>query len=685
MIDLRDVRVAFGSRRVLDGLELHVEPGEIVAVVGPNGSGKTSLLDVAAGELAAGGTRHVAGRIGRAFQDDELFPSLTVAEALSAARASDGTLIRFGLTSHANQWPSELSTGIRRVVEIAIATARRPEILLLDEPSAGLARGEVINLAGVIRSWRDESRGSVLLVEHDLDLVAAVADRVLELRDGRLVPVDAEMQGQVVDPDAVGELPIPSDGSVQEHAPRQTPSPHHAVSIWRLMRWGLREFAAGLLSVLVVGVLNRVMAVELGISLTVVSLVVGGYNLAAPLALPLGHRSDRRPLFGHRRSGYVIAGALVTAVAACFAPDAAYLIAGTDTPGSGPAGWAVGLGVGLFGLMGLGMYASGTAFFALLADQCPPVDRARAAAVVYTQLMLGILAGVALTATALDGAGRGELRALFIIAGSAVAILSTLAVWGTEPRWDAAPPPPESTSSLMQSLREFAAQPEALRFFTFLLVATAALFLQQTILEPFGGVVLGLSVGQSTGFNAVLIIGVLAGMGAGARSVAPRVGVIGLAALGLVVSALAFGALSLGAAVASAEIVWPALALLGIGTGLFNVAGLSLMMGLSRPGAVGLAMGSWTLSHAIADGLATSGGGAAFDLARTLTGSAGSGFALVFAVEGLILVALLPLLARLTDRTVDGTLIGVAATPGFGSLDERELPVRLEDADLHAP
>lgn len=669
MIDLKDVRLAFGDRRVLDGLELHVEPGEIVAVVGPNGSGKTSLLDVACGDLPAGGTRHVGGKTARAFQDDALFPSLTVAESLSAAGAPAETLSRFGLESHANRWPGELSTGIRRVVEIAIATARHPDVLLLDEPSAGLARAEIDNLAGVIRRWRDDARGSVLLVEHDRDLVAAVADRVLELRDGRLHSTHAGSNG--------GVPPTPrADSEPEGLAPRPTTTPYDPVSIWRLLRWGLREFAAGLLSVLVVGVLNRVMAVELGVSLTVVSLVVGGYNLAAPLALPLGHRSDRRPLFGRRRSGYVIAGALVTAAAACLAPDAAYLIAN-----SGTAGWAVALGMGLFGLMGLGMYGSGTAFFALLADQCPPRDRARAAAVVYTQLMLGILAGVALTATTLDDAGRTELRALFVVVGSAVAILSTLAVWGTEPRWNAAAHAlDEPSTKLGQSLREFAARPEALRFFTFLLVATAALFLQQTILEPFGGVVLGLSVGQSTGFNAVLIIGVLAGMGAGARFVAPRIGMLGLAASGLIVSAGAFGALSLGAATASAELVWPALAVLGIGTGLFNVAGLSLMMGLSRPGAVGLAMGSWTLSHAMADGLATSGGGAAFDLARTLTGSAGSAFAVVFAAEGLILVALLPLLARLTDRSVDGGLLGVVI-----GADEGELSVGLEDADLHAP
>ena len=675
MIDLRSIRLAFDGRVVLDDVDLHVRAGEIVAVVGPNGSGKTSLLDVTAGDITTGGDRRIDGAIGRAFQDDDLFPSLTVAEALSAAGAGAPALGRFGLESHADRWPAELSTGIRRVVEIALATARQPEVLLLDEPSAGLARAEVDNLAGVIRGWRDETGGAVLLVEHDIDLVSAVADRVLHLREGNLVALEEPHEANQVRRVSTSDSAEPGG----DLAPRRlTVDTEPSVSIWKLARWGLREFAAGLLSVLVVGVLNRVMAVELGVSLTVVSLVVGGYNLAAPLALPLGHRSDRRPLFGRRRSGYVVAGAVLTGVAACFAPDAAHLITG-----SGVAPWAVALGIGLFGLMGLGMYGSGTAFFALLADQCPPRDRARAASVVYTELMLGILAGVALTAVALEDAGRGELRSLFIVVGSAVVILSTLAVWGTEPKLKPAQWQPEvDQGGLRAAVRAFAARPEARHFFAFLLIATAALFLQQTILEPFGGVVLGLSVGQSTGFNAVLIVGVLVGMALGARVVAPRLGVIGLGAAGLVVSAVGFGALALGAALASAETVWPALAVLGLGTGLFNVAGLSLMMGLSRPGAVGLAMGSWTLSHAIADGLATVGGGAAYDVARFITGSEpGTAFAMVFALEGLILLALLPLLARLARGT------GGALATGIGTLsaDERELPVGLEDADLHAP
>lgn len=195
MIDLREIRVSFGGRRVLDGLDLHVARGEIVAVVGPNGSGKTSLLDVVFGELTAEGHRRVAGTIGRVFQDDDLFPSLTVSETFSAADADPALLDRFGLKSHANSWPSELSTGIRRVVEIALATSQRPDVLLLDEPSAGLARPEVDNLAGVIRKWRDDTNGAVLLVEHDVDLVTAVGERVLELKDGRLAELDRP-QGQ---------------------------------------------------------------------------------------------------------------------------------------------------------------------------------------------------------------------------------------------------------------------------------------------------------------------------------------------------------------------------------------------------------------------------------------------------------------------------------------------------------
>ncbi len=556
MIDLKELRAAYEGREILAGADLRVGAREIVAVVGANGSGKTTLLDAVGGFIPARGIRRVEGRVGRSFQDDELFPSLTVREAVSAAGGGDELLERFGLVDHADRWPHELSTGIRRVVEIALVTAHQPDVLMLDEPSAGLARAEVANLARVIRRWRDETGGSVLLVEHDRSLVEAVADRVVELTAGRLGPLGAERIGS--ESEDVADPHVPNPAGTKLGAAERLPSPpERHISTWRMARWGLREMGAGALSVMVVGVLNRVMAIELAIPLVLVSFIVGGYNLAAPLAMPLGYRSDFRPLFGRRRSGYVIAGAVVTGVGACFAPDTAYLIAS-----SGTAPWAVALGLGLFAVMGVGMYGAGTAFFAFLADQCPPEERSRAAAVVYSELMVGVLAGVALTSVAVGDASLGELRALFVVVGVSVVVLSTLAVWGAEPR-QAVEVSPSDQPRFRDALKSFSARSETRGFFAFLFLATFALFLQQSILEPFGGAVLGLSVGQSTGFNAVLIVGVLLGMGLGAQPVGRRVGLFGMAATGLVIGAVGFGALAVGAAGAWAAPVWVGLGILG--------------------------------------------------------------------------------------------------------------------------
>jgi MFS transporter, BCD family, chlorophyll transporter len=668
MIELKELRAGYGDHEVVAGADLKVAAGEIVAVIGANGSGKTTLLDAASGYLPVSGIRRMKGRVGRAFQDDELFPSLTVREAIDAAGGDDTHLARFGLVDHADRWPHELSTGIRRVVEIALVTAQQPDLLLLDEPSAGLAAAEVVNLAEVIRRWRDESGGAVLMVEHDTGLVKAVADRVLELRNGRLGPPASGPPGLASAPLAAADLsPKPLPGLMT--GVRDDPPPTARIPIWRLARWGLRELAAGALSVMVVGVLNRVMAVELDIPVVLVSLVVGAYNLAAPLAIPVGHRSDTRPLFGRRRSGYIVGGAALTGLATVFAPDAAHLVAR-----SGSAPWAVALAIALFAVMGVGMYGSGTAFFAFLADQCPPEERSRAAAVVYSELMLGVLAGVALTTLAFDGGSLGELRALFLIVAVGVVVLSTLAIWGSEePVSPTSARGAGSTAGLRASVRSLTARPEARGFFAFLFLATVALFLQQSILEPFGGEVLGLSVERTTGFNAVLIVGVLLGMGAGARGLAPRLGFSGLAAAGMVVGALGFAGLAIGAMATSTMTVWISLAVLGLGTGLFNVAGLSMMMALSTPGAVGLAMGAWTLAHALADGLATAGGGAVYDMLRILTGGEATGFAAVFALEGAILLGLLPLLSRLSGGPAGALLspsgdgLTAESVHGFGA------------------
>lgn len=222
ILELRGLRKAFGALVVTDGVSLEVRPGEIHAVIGPNGAGKTTLIHQIGGTLRPdAGTIHLLGtdvtasgmtqraRMGlaRSFQITEIVPGFTalenVALAVQASRASSfrffrraagearfnepalAALAQLGLAHRATLAAGTLSHGEKRQLELAMAVASGPKLLLLDEPLAGAGPEETTRLIGLLRELR--GRYGILLVEHDMSAVFAVADRISVLVYGRLV------------------------------------------------------------------------------------------------------------------------------------------------------------------------------------------------------------------------------------------------------------------------------------------------------------------------------------------------------------------------------------------------------------------------------------------------------------------------------------------------------------------
>lgn len=193
-VELRGVVRRFGARSVLDGIDLTLRASEFVAVLGPSGTGKTTLLRLLAGlDRADGGSVQVDGARSVVFQEPRLVPARKVWENVvlgdrsAAARlAASRALAEVGLDLHYNAWPKTLSGGEAQRVALARALVREPRLLLLDEPFASLDALTRIRMHELVDQLWQRHRPAVVLVTHDVDEAILLSDRILVLSQGRV-------------------------------------------------------------------------------------------------------------------------------------------------------------------------------------------------------------------------------------------------------------------------------------------------------------------------------------------------------------------------------------------------------------------------------------------------------------------------------------------------------------------
>ncbi len=427
----------------------------------------------------------------------------------------------------------------------------------------------------------------------------------------------------------------------------------------RLLRLSLFQVSIGLSFVLLNFTLNRIMIVELHVSATLVAAMVALPLLFAPARALIGHKSDNHAsILGWKRVPYIWFGTLLQFGGLAIMPFALLLMTGQGRLG--------GAGVGIAGacfaflLIGAGMATAQTAGLALATDLAPEEKRPRVVALLYVMLLVGMFC-----ASLVFGRILGDFepnRLVGVIQGTAVvtAILNIIALWKQEARLPGGVAPAPDAMDFAACWSEFIAIGRTRRLLVSLALGAAGFGMQDILLEPYGGHVLGLNVGQTTLLSALWSAGMIAGFAWAARALDNGAEPHRMASFGVLSGIVAFAIVVLSAPLHSAPMLAIGAAGIGLGGGLFAVGTLVAAMALASDGKSGLALGAWGAVQATAAGVAILFSGALRDGfgALAMSGRLGAGFvdpasgySFVWHIEIALLFATLIALGPLARRT----------------------------------
>jgi len=437
----------------------------------------------------------------------------------------------------------------------------------------------------------------------------------------------------------------------------------------RLLRLALFQVSVGMALALLVGTLNRVMIVELHVPASVVAVMVALPVLWAPLRALIGFRSDHhRSALGWRRVPFIWMGTLVQFGGFAVMPFALLVLAGAGQSTQWP-GWLGPAGAGLaFLLVGAGLHTTQTAGLALATDLAPQESHPKVVGLMCVMLLVGTIVGAFAFGAFLRDYSPGRLIQVIQAAAIMTLVLNTVALWKQETRRPARgdAPAPAEPPSFGQAWRAFVAGDGARRRLTAIALGTLAFGMQDVLLEPYGGQVLGLGVGATTWLTAVLATGGLVGFGIASAVLSRGADAARMAFAGAAVGIPAFAAVILAAATGSIPLFVAGVACVGLGAGLFGHGTLTLTMTRAPREQSGLALGLWGAVQATAAGVAMALGGLLRDLAGwfaargafggDLAGPA-TGYGMVYSIEILLLVATLVVLGSgITERRFTPTL-----------------------------
>lgn len=445
----------------------------------------------------------------------------------------------------------------------------------------------------------------------------------------------------------------------------------------QLLRLSLFQISVGMAGVMLLGTLNRVMIVELSVPAMIVAFFIAIPVLIAPFRALLGFRSDTyRSAIGWKRVPYLWFGTLWQFGGLAIMPMGLVLFNGNqavDMP------FAAEVGAGLaFLLTGLGMHMTQTAGLALAADRASDETRPRVVALLYVMFLIGMLVSALIVGALLRD--FSELRLVQVVQGTAVftILLNLIALWKQEKiapmtKAERAAPRP----LFRDAWADLLAGGNVGRLLAVVFLGTMAFNMQDVLLEPYGGEILGMSVSSTTLLTAMWAFGALVGFGAAAKWLAANINPYRMAARGILVGLVSFSAVIFAAPLNSVVVFFAGAAGIGFGGGLFAVATLTAAMSMPAQGLAGrgLALGAWGAAQATAAGLSIVIGGTLRDVVGTAAvngvfGEALSdpsvGYSVVYHTEiGLLFLTLIALgpLVRVRGITNDAKPFGLVDFP----------------------
>ena len=426
----------------------------------------------------------------------------------------------------------------------------------------------------------------------------------------------------------------------------------------RLLRLSMFQLSVGMAAVLLTGTLNRVMIVELGVPASIVAIMIALPVLAAPLRVLIGHRSDTyKSVLGWRRVPYLWMGTLLQFGGLAIMPFA-LLLMNSQTTGpewAGPAAAAL-----AFLVTGLGMHMAQTAGLALATDLAAPDSRPRVVALVYVVLLVGmIFASLVFGALLAD---FNATRLIGVVQGAAVftVIVNVIALWKQEVRNPAATRADRDMPTFREAWSRYRSDRSTGRLLLAVALGSAGFSMQDVLLEPFGGEILGLSVSETTMLTAAWASGALVGFGVAGKMLYQGFNMHRVAALGALIGISAFTAVILSSPLESTLLFVVGVTLIGVGGGLFAVATMLAAMALADQSDSGFAIGAWSAVQATAIGVGLAAGGiirdavnavaTSGDLGQVLD-SAVTGYNTVYHLEIFLLFVSLIVIGPLTNRT----------------------------------